>query len=162
MSVYGDARIGKMVLDNIIIGENFEPSCLTPNGYDLRVSQVSLDGENVMDKADVPPASHFLVSTLEYIVMPDDLMGQIWIRSSYARRGVIGSFGAVDAGFHGNLTLSFFNASMNYVSVRQGERIAQLVIHELKETSIRSYAERSGNYQGSRGVTVKGKDRIQE
>ena len=158
MSVYSDRKILELAREGNLIGENFDVLSVTPNGYDLRIDQVWVSGNVISGEAVIPAGTQFLVSTIEYIKMPEDAMGQIWIRSSYARKGVLGSFGAVDAGFHGNLTLSFLNASGSPVTVAKGERIAQLVIHDMSSRPAESYGERSGNYQGSRGVTVKGRN----
>ncbi len=158
MSVYSDQKILEFANEGNIISENFDVMCVTPNGYDLRIDQVWISGNVTTGEAIVPGGNHFLVSTMEYIRMPEDAMGQIWIRSSYARRGVFGSFGAVDAGFHGNLTLSFLNASSSPITVSRGDRIAQLVVHEMLSRPKEAYGERSGNFQGSRGVTVKGRN----
>lgn len=144
----------------ILISEHFDPSCLTPNGYDLRIGEIRAGGSNHLTGVDIQPGRHFFVSTLEYLNLPDNVMAEIWIRSSYSRKGILGSFGAVDAGFHGNLTLSFYNASENYVHIEPGERIVQLVLHQLIGSAQKSYGERSGHYQGSRGVTVKGSDAL--
>ncbi|MCL6089880.1 MAG: dCTP deaminase [Candidatus Thermoplasmatota archaeon] len=156
MTVLCDADILKMAERNDLISEEFSKDSLTPNGYDLRIAQISLDGENMQKEVSVKGGDRFLVSTLEYISLPDNIVGQIWIRSSYARRGVLGSFGAVDSGFKGNLTLSFFHAGKDQLQLRSGERIAQIIFHKLENISEKSYKERSGNYQGSRGITVKG------
>ncbi|MEM0157220.1 MAG: dCTP deaminase [Thermoplasmataceae archaeon] len=158
MTVYSDQKILELAKGGNLIGENFDVLCVTPNGYDLRIDQVWISGSLIAGEAVIPGGSHFLVSTMEYIRMPEDAMGQIWIRSSYARKGIFGSFGAVDGGFHGNLTLSFLNASGSSVTVSKGDRIAQLVVHDLSSRPDQAYGERSGNFQGSRGVTVKGRN----
>lgn len=155
MSTLSDADILSLASEGRLVAENFNAGSVTPNGYDLRVQHIRMEG---VDKEEVfiSPGSHFLVSTLEYLALPDDVVGQIWIRSSFARRGIIGSFGAVDAGYHGTLTLSFLNAGIEVLGLKMGERIAQIIFDRLDSKPSKSYAERSGNYQGSRGVTVKG------
>lgn len=154
MTALNDHEISSLIATGKLIKEGYYEGSVTPNGYDLRVETIRVNGKD-SDRADITPNSHFLVSTLEYLDLPDNIVGQIWIRSSFARRGIIGSFGAVDAGFSGNLTLSFLNAGSENLSLAMGERIAQIVFHRLESQSERSYAERSGNYQNSRGVTVK-------
>ncbi len=160
MPVIDDSSILALCSKGLIISENFQESCLTPNGYDLRIGDIRTGNSTYTTEVEVPPGRHFLVSTLEYLNLPAYIMAEIWIRSSYARMGVIGSFGAVDAGFRGNLTLSFYNASENRISLRRGDRIAQIVFHQMSGTAEKSYGERSGHYQDSRGVTVKGSDAL--
>lgn len=155
MSTLSDADIMSLASDGLLVSENFHTQSVTPNGYDLRVQHIRINGTDESE-AKVSPGAHFLVSTLEYLALPEDVVGQIWIRSSFARRGIIGSFGAVDAGYHGTLTLSFLNAGIAHLELKTGDRIAQIIFDRLESKPVKSYAERSGNYQGSRGVTVKG------
>lgn len=154
MSIYSDRTLVDLVQKGLIISENFSPESLTPNGYDLRVGKVRIPGNEDSDMAGIPPLTFFLVSTLEYLNIPGNAMGQIWIRSSYARKGIIASFGAVDSGFKGNLTLSFFNGSSAAVKISKGERVAQIIFHGLDKGAEMSYGERSGNYQHSRGIVT--------
>ncbi|WP_229657511.1 dCTP deaminase [Thermogymnomonas acidicola] len=146
-----DGQIQEMARNGMIVIEGFREGNLTPNGYDLTVGSVKAGGREA-DEAEVAPMGHFLVSTLEYIYIPEGYCAEIWIRSSFARKGVIGSFGFIDSGFRGNLTLSFFNAGQESIRIRRGERVAQMVIIRMERPPDRAYGERSGNYQGSRGV----------
>lgn len=155
MATLSDRDIIALSTKGELIAEEFKDESVTPNGYDLRAAVLRIDGED-LDGGVVPPNKHFLVATLEYLKLPEDVMGQIWVRSSYARRGVIGSFGAVDAGYHGTLTLSFFHSGTEGFSINRGDRIAQIVFHRMESLPEKSYSQRSGNYQGSRGITVKG------
>ncbi|MEM0158899.1 MAG: dCTP deaminase [Thermoplasmataceae archaeon] len=157
MAVLRDSKIIDLCNSARLISEEFSEGSVTPNGYDLRVGVVR-SGASEGDDVAVPAGSHFLVSTLEYLSMPPGIMGQIWIRSSFARKGIYGSFGAVEAGYQGNLTLSFFNFSSDPVRIRKGDRIAQIVFHELDGIPDLTYGERSGNYQGLRGINIKPKN----
>ena len=154
MAIYSDRTLVDLVQKGLIISENFSPESLTPNGYDLRVGKVRIPGNEDSDLAEIPPLTFFLVSTLEYLNIPGNAMGQLWIRSSYARKGIIASFGAVDSGFKGNLTLSFFNGSPAAVKISKGERVAQIIFHGLDMGAEMKYAERSGSYQHSRGIVT--------
>lgn len=157
MGTLSDRDIIALSREGRLISENFRDESVTPNGYDLRAGTTRIDSED-LESSTITPGKHFLVATLEYMELPDDVMGQIWVRSSYARRGVIGSFGAVDAGFHGNLTLSFYHSGLEEFAITRGDRIAQIVFHRMESVPEKAYSQRSGNYQGSRGVTVKGRN----
>ncbi len=156
MATLSDREILSLTSKGELISENFHEGSLTPNGYDLRVQGIRNNGSE-SGETTINPGSHFLASTLEFMALPPDVIGQIWIRSSFSRRGIMGSFGAVDAGYHGNLTLSFYNAGEEPLKLKAGERIAQIVFHRLESVPQKIYEERSGNYQNSRGVTVKGR-----
>ena len=136
----------------------WRPDDLTPNGLDLRIGHVLVVGqmEAPQDSGTVtiPPGARFAIGTQEYLEMPAAAVGSLWIRSSYARRGVLASFGKVDAGFHGNLTVGCFNASHESLAIAIGDRFCQIVLEDLKSPPQAAYAQKSGNYQGQRGVTL--------
>jgi len=133
----------KQIRELGIIAENFSEDCLTPNGYDLRVD-FSKDIIFVRRK-------HKQILTMEYLKLPPNIIGRICIRSSFAALGLIGSFGVVDAGFEGKLRLNFFSV-WDDVLVAPGERTAQIVFEETKGNVEKTYAQRSGNYQGQREI----------
>lgn len=155
MATLSDRDIIALSKSGALIAEEFRNESVTPNGYDLRAAQTRMGNED-QESCVIRPKTHFLVATLEYLKLPDDVMGQIWVRSSYARRGVLGSFGAVDAGYHGNLTLSFYHSGSEEFRIDRGDRIAQIVFHRMESMPEKTYSQRSGTYQGSRGITVKG------
>ena len=153
MSVLSDNEILDMIKEGNLISKDFSLSSLTPNGYDIRIGSIRL-GKRVEEHIEAPAGSGFYVSSLEYFSFPDTVMGEIWIRSSYSRKGVIGSFGAIDAGFSGNLTLYFFNAGSSPIELNSGDRVAQVVFHRLERSAKSNYEQRSGNYQFSKGITL--------
>lgn len=149
-----DKEIVEAIVRKQISIEGFNRKNLTPNGYDLSIDEIMIPktGENIKDgKIKIPSMTHFLVSTKEYVKLMG-VSGSLWIRTSFARKGVIGSFGKVDTGFEGNLTLSAFNAG-NEIELSVGERFAQLVFERIKKPEM-LYFQRSGNYMGQRGVTL--------
>ena len=135
--------------------EPFDVTNLTPNGYDLRIGEVALAGSEPISKGalSVPAQTRFAVSTLERVACGSALCGQLWLRSTWARRGVQASFGKVDAGFDGTLTLPGFNSAVEPLEVPVGETYCQLVLEALSSPASGSYSDRSGNYQHQRGVT---------
>jgi dCTP deaminase len=154
MCILSDAEISSFVASGTLIRENYSPDSLTPNGYDLRVEAVSVSGSLPLKRAEIPPMTWFAVTTMEVLQMPEDICAQLWIRSSYARKGVIASFGKVDAGFHGTLTLTAFNASQKRILISSEERFVQIVFERLSTRPLKGYGERSGNYQGQKGLTM--------
>ena len=160
MCVLSDADVLRLVADGSLGVEPLVERHLTPNGLDLRVAEVVLPDALGPDKVlregtvEVPPRERFLVSTVESLRMPGDVCGSLWVRSSYARRGVLASFGKVEAGFAGTLTLAAYNASAAPLALPVGDRFCQLVLERLHAPPRRLYAEASGTYQGQRGVTL--------
>lgn len=157
MCILSDKDILERRAKNELGIEPFAEKNLTPNGYDLSVKEVlvrSSGQKTTSGEALVPPGASFLISTQEYVRMPPDAAGQLWIRSSYARRGVLAAFGKVEAGFEGELTVGCFNSGHEALKVPIGDRFCQLAFEQMHSLPQKLYKDRSGQYQGQRGVTL--------
>lgn len=136
--------------------DGFREENLTPNGYDVTIAEILIQGQEKPIKkgsAKVPPRTRFLIGTKEFFELGPRLVADIWLRTTWARQGIMSSFGKVDAGFRGNLTLGGFNASDEEVVVAVGDTFAQVTFHELRSRPTSTYDERSGNYQDQVGIT---------
>lgn len=157
MGVLSDVDIQKSIDAGSLSIEPFIEKNLTPNGYDLSIEEIFIkktDQHILNGYALIPPLSWFAISTKEYVKMGSTMSSQLWIRSSYARRGVMASFGKVDAGFHGNLTISCFNANDTAIEIPIGDRFCQIVFERLETPPSELYEEKSGNYQHQRGINL--------
>lgn len=125
-----------------LIAENYSKESLTPNGYDIRIGEHELET--------VKSNTLFFLSSLEKFSMPDNIVASLHIKSKYARRGIFSSFGFIDAGFIGNLTMSFYNFGED-LKLERGMKFVQVVFYEIK-TPEKNYAGRSGHYQNSTGI----------
>ena len=158
MTILSDTDIEQALQHNDLSIDPFVQKNLTPNGYDLSIEEVFIrktDQHIKQGVAVVPPLTWFAISTKEFVKMGPQITSQLWIRSSYARKGILASFGKVDAGFHGTLTFGCFNASDKEVEIPIGDRFCQIVFERLEQTPKALYHERSGTYQNQRGVTLK-------
>lgn len=158
MAILSDNDIEQALQSNELGIDPFVQKNLTPNGYDLSIDEVFIKKTNQHVKegvAVIPTLTWFAVSTKEFIKMGPQITSQLWIRSSYARKGVMASFGKVDAGFHGTLTISCFNASDTDLEIPVGDRFCQIVFEQVSTVPKALYHERSGTYQNQRGVTLK-------
>jgi len=160
MTVLSDRDIVKGVRDGTIGISDWNDKSLTPNGYDVRVAEISING--IVHGAEkktvkVPSKTMFYVSTIERVRMADDICGNLWLRTTWIRKGVIAAFGMVDAGFEGTLTLGSYNSSSKDIDIPIGERYCQLVFHTMSSSSEKSYEKRSGHYQNQAGVTLEPK-----
>lgn len=157
MAVLSDSDIIAWLEKGSLRIEGYNESNLTPNGYDVTIDEILIPstGKRISDGvASIPPGCWFVVATKEYLVLPPRLVGEIWIRTTWARRGVLASFGRIDAGFNGNLTFSAFNASESPLEAPIGDRFAQVVFSELLSPPKKTYEQRSGNYHKQRGITL--------
>jgi len=137
----------------------FDPKNVTPNGYDLTIAEVAVlttpPKTVTTGSASVPAHARFAVSTAEVVELGPDIAAQLWLRTTWARQGVIAVFGKVDAGFRGTLTLPAMNANDSPLQLPVGERYAQIVFETLLNPAEKVYAQRSGQYQDQRGVRLR-------
>lgn len=158
MSILSDIDIKEFIESKELGIEPFVEKNLTPNGYDLSIEEVFIKKENRHIKegmAMIPAQTWFAISTKEFVKMGPQITSQLWIRSSYARRGVMASFGKVDAGFHGTLTISCFNSNDEALEIPIGDRFCQIVFENMHSTPSELYDKKSGNYQNQRGIKLK-------
>ena len=155
MSILSDEAI----LAALDVGEiEIEPlnvSNLTPNGYDLSIKEIEIPkGPKVAEgELIIPAGKRFAVSTKERIACGPNVCAQLWLRTSWARKGIMCSFGKIDSGFDGTLTLLGFNSGEEDVKLVTGETFAQMVFEMMTGPATSLYSERSGNYQNQSGVT---------
>ncbi len=101
------------------------------------------------------PGEFVLGSTIEWVEVPDYLVGRLEGKSSLGRLGIIthATAGFVDPGFKGRLTLEISNVGKIPVSLYPGMRIAQFSIIKLTEPAEKPYgsAELNSKYQGQLG-----------
>ena len=158
MSILSDLDIKKSMDNNDLGIEPFIEKNLTPNGYDLSIEEVFIKKTDKFIKegmAVIPPLTWFAISTKEFVKRGPQITSQLWIRSSYARKGVMASFGKVDAGFHGTLTISCFNSNDEPLEIPIGDRFCQIVFENMESIPSELYDKKSGTYQNQRGIKLK-------
>ena len=110
----------------------------------------------------INPNAHALVATGIKAAIPSGFVGLIFVRLSLGvKRGLMLSncVGVIDSDYRGELLVSLYNSSPEPQTLREGERIAQLVIvpcprFELCETDELGQTERSEGRFGSTGSGV--------
>lgn len=101
------------------------------------------------------PGDFVLGTTVEWVEIPDDLIGYVEGRSTLGRLAVIihATAGLLDPGWKGNVTLEMSNLGSVPVELTPGMRIGQLTFADLKTECDRPYgAERGSKYQSQSGV----------
>ena len=157
MCILADHEILARMKEGTLRIRDYHEGSLTPNGYDLRIAELSLPELGISfkeGKAKVPPKAMFYVSTIEYVELPDDLAAQLWTRTSWIRKGILVGLGKIDAGFHGTLTFAGFNASSVEVEIPIGSRFVQMCFETMHSKVQMTYEKRSGHYQGQKGITL--------
>lgn len=106
---------------------------LGPAGYDVRIDQdISLWAGDFK-----------LASTMEHFTMPNDVLGQVCDKSSWARRGVAVQNTIIEPGWRGYLTLEL-TSSVSIIKIKRGDPIAQIIFMRLEQPTEAPY---EGKYQ---------------
>ena len=123
-------------------------------GYDIRIRQAIRFAENPWGKRiaevqcattgyDCRKGSFALASAMEEFQMPDDLVGIVHDKSTWARRGLSVFNTVIEPGFRGGLTLELVYHGSEELIIPAGAGIAQVMFHSLAEP-----AQYAGKYQG--------------
>jgi len=110
--------------------------CVNPASLDLRISAEYRNlamPEILQNKSIIElwPSQAILATTMEYIKMPADLAGVMYLKSSWARRGLDHALaGWIDPGFEGQLTMELH--THRPLKIQAGSRLCQLVLYRLE------------------------------
>jgi dCTP deaminase len=102
----------------------------------------------------VPPHGFVLAETLEYIKIPDDVLGVCVGKSTYARCGLVVNTTPLEPGWRGKVTLELSNTTPLPIKVYVGEGIAQVLFYRGAGKCEMNYATKQGKYQDQTGVTL--------
>jgi dCTP deaminase len=90
------------------------------------------------------PGEFVLASTAEMFCMPDDVLGVVHDKSSWARRGLAAQNTVIEPGWRGFLTLELTNHGKEPLWLERGVGIVQVIFHLLDEPAAHPYR---GKYQ---------------
>lgn len=107
---------------------------LSAAGYDFRIAETF----------DLEPGAFKLASSLERFNIPDDLLGIVHDKSTWARQGLAVQNTVFEPGWRGYATLELSNHSAHTLHIRKGMPIAQIVFHLLIAPTENPY---KGKYQ---------------
>ncbi len=94
----------------------------------------------------IKPGDYYLVSTVEIINTPKDLMPVLFPRTSLFRAGLLLLNSKTDPGYKGTLTMGLKNLSEFDVKLQMGARICNIVFFKIEGKTV-SYR---GQHQGGR------------
>lgn len=113
-----------------------------PDGCGYTMRGTFIDKSEIVE---IPPFKSVSVKTKEIVEMPNDMAGLLYIKSTYARQGIILVTNApVDPGYNGTLTIRLFNSSEKTVKIYTMGGLAMLIVYKLID-SVPSY---NGRHQG--------------
>lgn len=120
---------------------------LSSCGYDIRIAQDICLGIN--------SNNFILASTIEHFDMPDDLVGRVCDKSTWARRGIAVQNTIIEPGWRGHLTLEISNNTKGIIFINKGMPIAQIMFELLDYPTEQPY---KGKYQDQADEPVLAKD----
>jgi dCTP deaminase len=174
MAVLSDRDIRAAMQAGRVRIDPYDASCLQPSSVDLHLDAdfrvfrnnrypyidvrapqpdltelVSIDGDEPFI---LHPTEFVLGQTLEWVELPDDLVGQLNGKSSLGRLGLLihSTAGYVDPGFKGNLTLELSNVANLPIALYRGMKIGQIAFFQISSAVERPYGSRDlgSRYQG--------------
>jgi len=96
----------------------------------------------------IPPGGFALASTMEYFSMPDDVLGIVHDKSTWARRGLAAQNTVIEPGWRGWLTLELTNHlsadTGSCIVLQAGMPIVQIIFHLVDNPVDKPY---DGKYQ---------------
>ena len=179
--VLSDRSIKEGLEQGRIIIKPFDDSCLQPASVDVRLDRkllvfrtqrypsyidirqnVESFNEVVEIEDDKPfflqPGEFVLVSTLEDIGLPDDLVARLEGKSSLGRIGLLvhSTAGYVDPGWRGHLTLELTNVAKLPITLYYSMKIGQISFLKLTTPADRPYGAKGlgSKYQGQTEPTA--------
>jgi dCTP deaminase len=177
--VLSDRTIRRLLAEGRIGIDPYDEALLQPSSVDVRVDRyfrvfhnarypyidVKEPQEELTELVEVSddqpfilhPGEFVLGSTLERIVLPDDLVARLEGKSSLGRLGLLihSTAGFIDPGFDGHVTLELSNVANLPITIYHGMKIGQISFVQLSEPAEKPYGsgELGSKYQGQTGPT---------
>lgn len=147
---------------------------LTSFGYDLRVRSRFLVFSNLntsiidpknMDESAlipveakdgyviIPPNSFALAESVEVFSIPENILGVVYGKSTYARCGIITNVTPLEPGWTGTVTLEISNTTPLPAKIYADEGLCQVLFMQ-GDRPRSTYADKKGKYQGQKGITL--------
>src|SRR5262245_62292865 len=177
--VLSDRTIRRLVAEGRIGIDPFEETLVQPSSVDVRVDRffrvfrnarypyidVKQPMEDLTELVEIDDTEPFILhpgefvlgSTLERIMLPDDLVARLDGKSSLGRLGLLihSTAGFIDPGWDGHVTLELSNVANLPITIYVGMKIGQLSFVQMTEPAESPYGSASigSKYQGQSGPT---------
>lgn len=113
---------------------NGKSSGISIAGYDIRIAEYII----------LDPQQFRLASSVERFKMPDNILGMVKDKSSWARKGLSVFNTVIEPGWKGYLTLELVNNGPHDLKINLGDPIAQIIFQRLDKPAEKPY---DGKYQ---------------
>lgn len=121
-------------------------------GMDLRA--------NLTDKVIISPLQRKIIPTGIFIELPEGFEAQIRPRSGMAMNSgltIVNTPGTVDCDYRGEILICLINLSEDVCAIRNGDKIAQMIIARYEKVNLIQVAELSNTQRGTDGFGSTGK-----
>ncbi len=173
--ILSDFDLKNMIKERRIVVKPFAREIIRENGIDLRLAdEIAYHNEKlgedfVLDPSNeehvkgiytvekrkkillLKPRSQVLLSTVEYVELPDNVVGFVELRSTWARHGLLMPPTIIDAGFRGTVTLEVFNTAPYTIGIKPKMRFAHVIFAATMNKVKDAY---SGSYLNQRGIFI--------
>jgi dUTP pyrophosphatase len=105
----------------------------------------------------IPSGKGLMVRSGVAMAITKGYVGLVADRSSMAKKGIKTAGGVIDAGYRGEIHVIFWNMSEQDYTVKQGERIAQILIMPIATPKVREVAELDETARGEKGFGSTGR-----
>jgi len=132
---------------NTMMGDSF---VMDPSNEQMIKSAYKIEDD--VSQIIIGAKEQVLLSTVEHVTLPDDLVGMVELRSTWARHGLSMPPTIIDAGFSGTVTLEVINNAPYKIAIKPLTRFAHIIF--VKTTSMVEKSYSKGSYTGQRGVKL--------
>lgn len=171
--ILSDFDLESLIKEKRLVVQPFKKEIIRENGLDMRLSDEvarhnpdrnenfvidpsdpeTLKEEYVLEKKvkEIILRAHeqVLLSTIEFVGLPDNLIGFVELRSTWARHGLFMPPTIIDAGFAGTITLEVFNSSKFSIVLCPEVRFAHIIFATTLNRVRNAY---KGTYLNQRGI----------
>ncbi len=177
--ILSDRSLREQLAAGRIVIEPFDERCIQPSSIDVKIGNlfrvfrnhtcgvidVKERLEDLTELITIPadgvfmlhPGEFVLGSTLERVVVPDDMVARIDGKSSLGRLGLIihSTAGFIDPGFDGHITLELTNIATLPITLYPAMKVGQVSFMAMTTPADHPYGSgaRGSKYQGQRGPT---------
>lgn len=121
------------------------------SGFDVYARVNRDDVGEPFDWTTIHPDENKVIPGGFCLEVPPGYEAQIRPRSGLAKQGIVAAFGTIDCDYRGEVGVNLFNHSCKHFSVKDGDRIAQIVFQEVVEVETEVVTELSETERGNKG-----------
>ncbi len=169
--ILSDFDLKSYIMFGRLVIDPFNDEIVRENGLDLRLGDeicMLLNTNDTLDpysehvdlsrfyrcwKAEefiIEPYRKYLLTTMEYLKVPPELMAFVELRSTFARLGLVIPPTIIDGGFEGQITIELQGSAFP-VKLRAGTRFLHVVFAKVTSPISKPY---KGRYQRQQGVKL--------